>query len=82
MKDHETLRTPVSSEPIASKAPVDRSIELELEQPGHSSATVAVVEAPVSEEGKSMSEEARKDEEEREKLTSVGDRDGLAAVPS
>lgn len=44
LKYQDMLRTPVSSSPIASNAPVDRSSESAVEQPGHSSATMAVTD--------------------------------------
>lgn len=41
-----TSKIPVSSSPIESKAPVDKSMEELDEQPGHSSVTVAVTDSP------------------------------------
>jgi len=41
-------RTPVPSSPISSNAPVERSSEYSDEQPGHSSATVAVTLLPLA----------------------------------
>lgn len=59
---------------------MERSIDWELSQVGHSSATLAVVVAPVS--GSEETSAESKKEEKARKLTSVGDLDLLSAVTS
>jgi len=81
LKDQETFKTPVSSDPIASNAPVERSIDVAESQLGHSSMTVAVVEAPVS-VGRDRQRRVDAKRKARKKRTSVRDSDRFATVAS